>query len=109
VLSGLVTPGVLQPTPLKKNLVPRFGTRIRQGENTISLLSRDYNRRLHGFEDYNTRGSRGITAKNKLIQLTTSLEIDEDGDSGKAKGKRLSRTWRRPSRSRNKRPRTQTS
>jgi hypothetical protein len=92
---------VLQSPPLKKNLVLRFGTRIRQGENTISLLSRDYKRRLHGFEDYNTRGSRGITAKNKLIQLTTSLEIDEDGDSGKAIEKRLSRTWRMPNRARN--------
>jgi hypothetical protein len=83
---------VLQPTPLKKNLVSRFEARIRQGENTISLHSRDCKRRLHDFEDYNSRGSRGITAKNKLIQLTTSLELDEDGDSGRVTGKRLSKT-----------------
>jgi hypothetical protein len=95
--------------PLKKNLVPRFRARIRKGENTISLLSRDYKRRLHDFEDYNSRGSRGITAKNKLIQFTTSLETDEDWDSGRPIGKRLSRTWRKPNRSRSKRLRTRTS
>jgi hypothetical protein len=39
VLSEFATPGVLQPTPLKKNLVLRFGARIRKGENTIHFLA----------------------------------------------------------------------
>jgi hypothetical protein len=38
---------VLQPTPLKKNLVPRFGARIRKGEDSISLLNLKLHRRLH--------------------------------------------------------------
>ena len=32
MLSELVTPEVLQPTPLKKNLVPRFGARDKKGK-----------------------------------------------------------------------------
>jgi hypothetical protein len=35
----------------------------------------------------NPQGSRDNTAKTKLIQLTASLESDENGDSGGAKGK----------------------
>jgi hypothetical protein len=87
VLSELVTPGVLQPTPLKRISSRDSKLEPEKRKNVITLLSINYNRRLPGFEDYNTRGSRGITAKNKLIQLTTSLENDEDGDSGRAKGK----------------------
>jgi hypothetical protein len=63
VLIEFVTPRVLQPTPLKKNLVPRFRARNRKGKLDFTS-SRDYQRRLHRFEDYNTRGSRGIAAKN---------------------------------------------
>jgi hypothetical protein len=32
MLRKLVTPEVLQPTPLKKNLVPRFGARDEKGK-----------------------------------------------------------------------------
>jgi hypothetical protein len=39
--------------------------------------------------------------RTNLIQLTTSLEIDEDGDSGRAIRKRLSRTWRMSNKARN--------
>jgi hypothetical protein len=42
-----------------------------------------------------TQGSRDNTAKNNLDALTTSLEIAEDGDSGREIGKRVSKTWRR--------------
>jgi hypothetical protein len=38
VLSEVVTAGVLQPTPLKKNLIPRFESRTKKEENVISLL-----------------------------------------------------------------------
>jgi hypothetical protein len=38
LLSEIVTPEVLQPTPLKKNLVPRFGARIRKGETRFHFL-----------------------------------------------------------------------
>jgi hypothetical protein len=56
------------------------------------------------FRDLNTTRLRI-----NLTQLITSLETDEDGDSERAKGKRLSRTCRMPSSSRNKRLRTRTS
>jgi hypothetical protein len=87
VLSEFVTPGVLQPTSLKRISSRDSGQESEKGEDMISLLNRDYKRRLHNFADYNSRGSRGITTKNKLIQLTTSLELDKDVDNGGAKGK----------------------
>jgi hypothetical protein len=107
-LNKIVTSGCYNQPPLKESR-PEIQSEELKRRNSIALLSRDYKRRLHGFENYNTRGSSGITATSKLIQLTTSLEIDENGDSGEVIGKRLSRTWRTPSRSRNKRLRTQTS
>jgi hypothetical protein len=39
--------------------------------------------------------------RTNLIQLTTSLEIDKDRDSGRVIKKRLSRTWRMPNKARN--------
>ena len=54
MLNELVTPGVLQPTPLKKNLVPRFEARNRKERDYISWIrnyTKDYmtpNTKPHG-------------------------------------------------------------
>ena len=50
VLNTLVTPGVLQPTPLKKNLVPRFEARIRREETRLHFIDQKLHERLHDFE-----------------------------------------------------------
>ena len=57
VLNELVTPGVLQPTPLKKNFVPRFEARTRKGENVVSFLK------------------SGITQKITRLQILNHMEI----------------------------------
>jgi hypothetical protein len=54
--------------PPKKNLIPRFRARIRKGENTILLLSRDYSRRLHDFE---TKALRDLEASRLRTTDTT--------------------------------------
>jgi len=48
----LVTPGVLQPTPLKKNLAPRFEARTRRGTSDYISEIRDYTK------DYMTSNSK---------------------------------------------------
>jgi hypothetical protein len=78
---------VLQPTPFKKNLVLRFEERIKKGEN------HDFTSEIRNYiGDYTTSkanhsATRDNTTKNKLIQLTTSVEIDEEVDNGKVEGK----------------------
>jgi hypothetical protein len=52
MLSELVTPEVLQPTPLKKNLVPRFGTRDKNGENRLYFTGLGY------MKDYNAQDTK---------------------------------------------------
>ena len=42
MLNKFVTPGVLQPTPLKKNLVPRFEAGTRKGKRDYISWIRDY-------------------------------------------------------------------
>ena len=50
LLSELVTPEVLQPTPLKKNLVLRFRARIRRGEMRLHFIDQKLYERLHDVE-----------------------------------------------------------
>ena len=50
MLNELVTLGVLQPTPLKKNLVPRFEAGFGKGENAITFGDQGLHERLHDFE-----------------------------------------------------------
>ena len=81
MLSELVTPGVLQPTPLKKNLVLRFETRTRRGK-------RDYIRRsgiirqITRLRILNHTGSWGYMVKSNLVQLRSNLEVEIDEDNG---------------------------
>ena len=46
ILSELVTPEVLQPTPPKKNLILRFKARIRRGENVITFRKSEVTRKI---------------------------------------------------------------
>ena len=50
VLNELVTPEVLQPTPLKKNLVSRFEARTKRGETQLHSIDQGLHERLHDFE-----------------------------------------------------------
>ena len=50
VLNELVTPRVLQPIPLKKNLIPRFEARTRKGEMQLHPVDQRLHERLHDFE-----------------------------------------------------------
>ena len=50
VLNMFVTPGVLQPTPLKKNLILRFEARTRRGETQLHFINQGLHERLHDFE-----------------------------------------------------------
>ena len=58
VLSELVTPEVLQPTPLKKNLVLRFEARTKRGETRLHFVDPGLHERLHDFEYQTTQGFR---------------------------------------------------
>ena len=65
MLNKLVTPGVLQPTPLKKNLVPRFEARTKRGKRDYISYIRDYTK------DYTTsntkpHGDLGIHGEEQL-------------------------------------------
>ena len=75
VLSKLVTPEVLQPTPLKKNLVPRFEARTRRGKNTITFCRSEITR----LQMLNHMGIQGYMVKSNLVQprLNPEVEIDE--------------------------------
>ena len=50
VLNEIVTPGVLPPTPLKKNLVPRFKARTGRGKTRLHFINQRLHERLHNFE-----------------------------------------------------------
>ena len=52
VLNKFVALGVLQPTPLKKNLVPRFEARTRRGKRDYISEIGDYTK------DYMTSNSK---------------------------------------------------
>ena len=52
MLNEIVTPGVLQPTPLKKNLVLRFEAKTRRGEMRLHFVDQG----LH--EDYTTSNTK---------------------------------------------------
>ena len=52
MLNKLVTPGVLQPTPLKKNLVPRFELESEKGKTRLRSEIRDYTK------DYTTSNTK---------------------------------------------------
>ena len=54
MLNEIVTLGVLQPTPLKKNLVPRFEARTRREETRLQFIDRGLHEGLHDFEYYHT-------------------------------------------------------
>jgi hypothetical protein len=95
--------------PPSKNLVPRFGARNRKGETRFHFLAEVTTIDYTTSKTKTLRDLETAQLRTKLVQLTTSLEIDEGGDSGRAIGKRLSRTLCKPSRSRNKRLRTRTS
>ena len=49
VLNKLVTPGVLQPTPLKKNLISRFEARTRR-RNPLHFVDQGLHERLYDVE-----------------------------------------------------------
>ena len=75
MLNKLVISGVLQPTPLKKNLVLRFEARNRRG-NTVTFRRSGITR----LRILNHTGIYRYMVKGTLVQprLNPEVEIDED-------------------------------
>ena len=80
MLNEIVTLGVLQPTPLKKNLVSRFKARTRRGENTFTFYRSGITRKITRLRILNHTGIWGYMVKSNLVQprLIPEVEIDED-------------------------------
>jgi hypothetical protein len=101
VLTNLVIPGCYILPPLKR-ISSRDPEQETKEGNTITFLRAEI--KIGDYTPSNTKLLWDIEItqlRTILMQLTTSLEIDEDGDSGKVKGKRLSKTWRMPNKARN--------
>ena len=81
MLSELVTPEVLQPTPPKKNLVPRFKARIRRGENMITFHRLGIAQKITRPRILNHMGIQRYMVKSNLIQLRLNPEVEIDEDN----------------------------
>ena len=82
VLNKIVTQEVLQPTPLKKNLIPRFKARTRRGENAITFRRSGITRKITRLRILNHTEVQRYMVKSKLIQLRLNLEVEIDEDNG---------------------------
>ena len=81
MLNELVTPGVLQPTPLKKDLVPRFEARTRRG-NAITFHRSGITRKITRLRILSHTGIYGYMVKSNLVQSRLNPEVDIDEGHG---------------------------
>ena len=86
MLNELVTPGVLQPTPLKKNLILRFEARTRRGENAITFYRSGITRKITRLRILNHMEIQRYMVKSKLIQPRLNPKVKIDEDSGETTG-----------------------
>ena len=80
MLNELVTPGVLQPTPHKKNLIPRFKARTGKGKTNVITFRRSViTRKITRLQILNHTGIQGYMVQSNPIQprLNPKGEIDE--------------------------------
>ena len=86
MINELITPKVLQPTPLKKNLVPRFEAKTRRGETRLHFVDQDLHKRLHDSILNHTR-IYGYMVQSDLIQPRLNLEGEIEEGNGETAGR----------------------
>ena len=86
MLNELVTPEVLQPTPLKR-ISPRFEAITRRGRNAITFRSSEITRKIIRLRILNHMGIKGYMVKSNLIQPRVNPEIEIDEGNGEAAGR----------------------